>query len=53
MVRKPAKMYRNLAKKAYCRRQYMGGVPGCKVVQFDMGNLSADFPVAIHLEALE
>ncbi|MDD4253434.1 MAG: 50S ribosomal protein L16, partial [Methanoculleus horonobensis] len=27
MVRKPAKMYRNLAKKAYTRREYMGGVP--------------------------
>ena len=46
-------MYCNLAKKAYCRREYMGGVPGLKVVQFDMGNLSEDFPVAIHLEALE
>lgn len=53
MVRKPARMYNHLAKKAYCRREYMGGVPGLKVVQFDMGNLSGDFPVAIHLEALE
>ena len=53
MVRKPARMYRDLAKKAYCRREYMGGVHGVKVVQFDMGNLSADFPVAIHLEVLE
>ncbi|HQD24993.1 50S ribosomal protein L16 [Methanoculleus thermophilus] len=47
MVRKPAKMYRNLAKKAYTRREYMGGVPGSKVVQFDMGNLSQDFPVEL------
>lgn len=31
----------------------MGGVPGVKVVQFDMGNLSAEFPVAVHLEAIE
>ena len=40
MVRKPGKMYRNISKKAYTRREYMGGVPGSKVVQFDMGNLS-------------
>ena len=53
MVRKPARMYNKLAKKAYCRREYMGGVPGVKVVTFDMGNLSGEFPVAITLEALE
>jgi len=49
MVRKPAKMYRNLAKKAYTRREYMGGVPGSKVVQFDMGNLSQEFPLELNL----
>lgn len=27
----------------------MGGVPGSKVVQFDMGNLTEEFPVALHL----
>ncbi|MFZ0005440.1 MAG: 50S ribosomal protein L16, partial [Methanoregula sp.] len=42
MVRKPGKMYRNLAKKAYTRREYMGGVPGNKIVQFEMGNLSQE-----------
>lgn len=45
MVRKPGKMYRNISKKAYTRRKYMGGVPGSKIVQFDMGNLRQDFPV--------
>jgi large subunit ribosomal protein L10e len=49
MVRKPAKMYRNIAKKAYTRREYMGGVPGSKIVQFDMGNLREDFPVEISI----
>jgi large subunit ribosomal protein L10e len=49
MVRKPAKMYRAISKKAYTRRKYMGGVPGSKVVQFDMGNLTEEFPVALHL----
>jgi len=53
MVRKPGKMYRNISKKAYTRREYMGGVPGSKVVQFDMGNLSQEFPMAISLAVEE
>lgn len=53
MVRKPGRMYRNLAKKAYTRREYMGGVPGNKVVQFDIGNLQESFPNEISLVALE
>lgn len=53
MVRKPGKMYRNISKKAYTRREYMGGVPGSKVVQFDMGNLSQEFPMTINLSVEE
>jgi large subunit ribosomal protein L10e len=53
MVRKPAKMYRNISKKAYTRRKYMGGVPGIKIVQFDMGNLKQNFPVEASLEVKE
>lgn len=49
MVRKPGRMYRNLAKKAYTRREYMGGVPGNKVVQFDLGNLQDSFPNEVSL----
>jgi large subunit ribosomal protein L10e len=49
MVRKPNSMYRNLAKKAYTRKEYMGGIPGIKVVHFDMGNLNSEFPVEVHL----
>ncbi len=49
MVRKPGKMYRNISKKAYTRREYMGGVPGSKIVQFEMGNLSQEFPTEIDL----
>ena len=49
MVRKPAKMYRNVNKKAYTRRKYMGGVPGNKIVQYEMGNLSQEFPSEIDL----
>jgi large subunit ribosomal protein L10e len=49
MARKPAKMYRKVSGPAYTRREYMGGVPGSKVVQFDTGNLSGDFKVAVSL----
>ena len=49
MVRKPAKMYRDISKKAYTRREYMGGVPGNKIVQFEMGNLSQEFPLEVDL----
>ncbi|MFA5268054.1 MAG: 50S ribosomal protein L16 [Methanoregula sp.] len=49
MVRKPAKMYRDISKKAYTRRKYMGGVPGSKIVQFEMGNLSQEFPLEVDL----
>lgn len=49
MVRKPNSMYRNLAKKAYTRKEYMGGIPGVKVVHFDMGNLTSEFPMEVSL----
>jgi large subunit ribosomal protein L10e len=42
-------MYRNISKKAYTRRKYMGGVPGNKIVQFEMGNLSQEFPTEVDL----
>ncbi len=53
MVRKPASMYRNVKQRSYTRREYMGGVPGIKVVQFDMGNLKTDFPVEVSLAVEE
>ncbi|WOF15453.1 50S ribosomal protein L16 [Methanoplanus sp. FWC-SCC4] len=53
MVRKPAKMYRAISKRAYTRREYMGGVPGSKVVQFNMGNTKQQFPVEISILADE
>jgi len=46
-------MYRNISKKAYTRREYMGGVPGSKIVQFDMGNLRQEFPIELSIEVLE
>lgn len=53
MVRKPGRMYRNLAKKAYTRKEYMGGVPMSKVVQFDIGNLTDQFPTEVSLIVME
>jgi large subunit ribosomal protein L10e len=39
-------MYRRM-ERPYTRRQYMGGVPGSKVVHYDMGNLQEDFPIKL------
>ncbi|MDD1758915.1 MAG: 50S ribosomal protein L16 [Methanotrichaceae archaeon] len=52
MTRKPGSMYRRL-ERPYTRREYMGGVPGSKVVHYDMGNLQEDFPVKLTLIAKE
>ena len=52
MARKPASMYRRL-ERPYTRRKYMGGVPGSKVVHYDMGNLNTEFPVTLTLVARE
>jgi len=48
LTRKPGSMYRR-RERPYTRREYMGGVPGSKVVHYDMGNLQDDFPVTLTL----
>ncbi len=53
MARKPARMYRNITQRSYTRREYMGGVPGSKIVTYDMGNLKDEFPVQVSLVAKE
>lgn len=50
MARKPAVMYREIKGMAYTRREYMGGVPNSRISQFDMGNLTEDFPVQLTLK---
>lgn len=35
--------------RAYTRRDYIRKIPGSKVVQFDMGNLTDEFPVKVSL----
>ena len=50
MARKPAVMYRQVKGMAYTRRKFMGGVPNSRIQQFDMGNLTEDFPVVLNLK---
>jgi large subunit ribosomal protein L10e len=45
-------MYRRI-ERPYTRRKYMGGVPGSKVVHYDMGNLQQEFPVKFDLVVTE
>lgn len=52
MTRKPGSMYRRW-ERPYTRREYMGGVPGSKVVHYDMGNLQENFPVTMNLVVKE
>lgn len=42
-------MYRKIEGQIYTRREYMGGVPNCRVTQFDTGNLRTGFPVKLSL----
>jgi len=53
MTRKPGSMYREIRGQAYTRKEYMGGVPGLRISQFDIGDLKATFPVRVHLVADE
>jgi len=52
MARKPGKMYRKL-ERPYTRKEYIGGVPGIKVVHFDMGDPKGNFPVILRLKVKE
>jgi large subunit ribosomal protein L10e len=53
MTRKPARMYRSIEGQVYTRQEYMGGIPTCRVTQFDTGNLRTQFPIALSLEGEE
>lgn len=53
MSRKPNSMYRFITQMAYTRREYIGGVPGSRITQFDMGDKTTDFPVKVSLVAVE
>ncbi len=49
MTRKPARMYRKIEGQIYTRQEYMGGIPTCRVTQFDTGNLRTVFPFSLSL----
>jgi large subunit ribosomal protein L10e len=49
MTRKPNRMYRKIEGQVYTRQEYMGGIPTCRITQFDTGNLKVTFPVALSL----
>jgi large subunit ribosomal protein L10e len=53
MPRKPGRMYRRLIGQAYTRREYMGGVPHDRIVQYNMGEAKGTFDVELHLVAKE
>jgi large subunit ribosomal protein L10e len=53
MTRKPARMYKKIEGQVYTRQEYMGGIPTCRVTQFDTGNLTAEFPMSLSLEGEE
>jgi large subunit ribosomal protein L10e len=53
MTRKPSRMYREIEGQVYTRREYMGGVPVCRVTQFDTGNLHKDFLLSLSLSCEE
>jgi large subunit ribosomal protein L10e len=46
-------MYREVTQMAYTRREYMGGVPGSRITQFDVGNSKEKFPIEMTLVADE
>jgi large subunit ribosomal protein L10e len=49
MTRKPARMYREIEGQVYTRQEYMGGIPVCRITQFDTGNLHEKFPLSLSL----
>lgn len=49
MVRKPAKMYREIKGMAYTRKEYIGGIPALRIVRFDVGAKAESFPFTLDL----
>jgi len=57
MARKPGRMYRNARSQSFTRREYTGGVPNNRIMQFTVGNKQAyekdEFEIAITLYSEE
>jgi large subunit ribosomal protein L10e len=52
MAKKPARTFRRL-ERPYTKKEYVDGVPGIRIRQFEMGNKTASFPVKLTLVAKE
>ncbi len=52
MARRPARMWRR-PERPFTRTEYIDGVPGIRLRQFEMGNKKAEFPVMLTLVAKE
>jgi len=50
---KSGRLYKQIKSRSNTRREYMGGVPGSRIIQFDLGARSGSFPVVASLVADE
>src|SRR5687767_11164151 len=46
-------LYKQIKSQSYTRREYMGGVPGARITQFDLGDKNGKFNVVVSLVAGE
>ncbi len=53
MVRKPSRMYRKVEGQVYTRTEYMGGIPHCRITQFDTGNVHQTYRFHFSLQTEE
>ncbi|MDE1837964.1 MAG: 50S ribosomal protein L16 [Euryarchaeota archaeon] len=53
MTRKPNRMYREIEGQIYTRTEYMGGIPHCRITQFDTGNPHQRYKYQFTLRAEE
>jgi large subunit ribosomal protein L10e len=53
MGEQPGSMYREVNSQAYTRKEYIDGVPGLRLTQFELGNKQGDFDAVLHLKAGE
>lgn len=53
MPKKPASSYRDQDRPAYTRKEYITGIPGSRIIFFERGDESGDFPIEISLVSNE
>lgn len=49
MAKRPGKIYRQTDKRAYTRKEYLGGIPASQIVSYDMGNKTEEFEIVLSL----